>query len=127
MNYTEADLIAFGSGKKELPVGLTKTMHGSYRIQRSINGKKYIFPVVRNLELALKLNHVLGNVQKDVSLSSEERGASVQEIDDLLCKQSSSSVEELEELKLNVKTIYSMISKVSERQQKGFFRRLFNL
>src|SRR5690606_16777890 len=67
----QSDLIKMENGKKDLPVGISKTKHGSYRLQRTVNNKKYRFGSTQSLELAITVNEGIDELVKDLRIALE--------------------------------------------------------
>lgn len=66
MTEKQSDLIKMENGKKDLPVGISKTKWGSYRLQRTVNQKKYRFGSIQSLDLALTVNQGIDELVKDL-------------------------------------------------------------
>lgn len=93
---TKTDIIKMENGKKDLPVGISQTKHGSYRLQRTIGGKDYRFGTIQNLELALRVNAGVEELSKDLKASLEKEGiVSISQVEDLIVKNRVLEVEEI--------------------------------
>jgi len=90
-----ADVIRMTSGKKDLPVGLSKTKWG-YRLHRSVNGKDYNFGSIQNHELALRLNGYIDIIVDDLRKAQAKEGlVSIDQIREVVWKSSLSDMEEI--------------------------------
>lgn len=93
---TKVDLIKMENGKKELPVGISKNKHGSYRLQRTVGGNKYRFGSIQNLELALSVNAGIDALVEDLRAALEApSGITAEQVTAIVAEISLSNTNEL--------------------------------
>lgn len=90
----KSDLIKMENGKKDLPVGISRTKFGSYRMQRTVNNKKYRFGSTQNLEIALSVNAGIDEMVKDLRLALEEpESATAEQVASIVAENSATDME----------------------------------
>lgn len=125
----KSDLIKMENGKKDLPVGISQTKFGSYRLQRTVNSKKYRFGSTQNLELALSINSGIDELVKDLRTALEEpASATVEQVTSIVTENSATDMLEITRLiekliendKDNLELLSYEIGKMHRRIDKGF-------
>lgn len=133
MTEKESDLIKMENGKKDLPKGITRTGSKGHHIRRKVLGKTYSFPVIHNQELAIAVNEKVREMAEDFQIHRDEQNAAhkkelldAKENNDFI-KQNEELVRELSAISYNVKSLFYIVSELHDKQNKSFFKRIFNL
>lgn len=89
MTEEQSNFLKMENGKKDLPVGITKTQFGSYRLQRTVNNQKYRFGSIQSLDLALRVNAGIDDLVKDLRIALESpSGVTAEQVKEIVAENS---------------------------------------
>lgn len=107
---TEAEFIKMENGKVDLPVGIARGQ-GSYRLIRTIGGRKYNFGSIRSLPLALKVNANIGLLVDDFRAELARKISAEDSLQTLLVENSMTDM-------LEITRKFNAMTEVMESQQE---------
>lgn len=142
MTEKESSLIKMENGKQDLPIGISRSQYGSYRLQRTVNGVKYRFGSIQNLELALSVNAGIDELVKNFRIALEEPvSATAEQVTSIVEERSDSDMAELQHtfsamasmidnqndfVRKELELLHNHISELAN-ERKSFWKRLFKL